>query len=239
VTPAPPPAPGTIPAGVPPRPSAILWDWDNTLVDGWAAIQAGLNAAFRAFGKPEWSRAEVLRNVRRALRDSFPELFGPDHWEQARDIFYAEVRARHLAVLQPMPGAAAALEAAAALAPQGVVSNKQGPLLRAEAAHLGWGRHFGALVGAGDAERDKPDPAPLLMALEACGVTPGPAVWYIGDTALDMQAARAANCIAVLLGDAHHDGGVGNAAPDHAFRDGHALAAYLLSLAKRPGAVNL
>ena len=213
-------------------PSAILWDWDNTLVDGWAAIEAGLNAAFRAFGMPEWDRAQVLGNVRKSLRESFPPLFGPD-WERARDIFYAEVRARHLAVVAPMPGAAGALEAAGRVAPQGVVSNKQGPLLRAEAAHLGWAAHFGALVGAGDAERDKPDAAPLLMALGMLGVPASGAVWYVGDTALDMEAARAAGCLAVLLGDASHDGGVAAARPDMSFADGHALQAHLLSLAKR------
>ena len=214
------------------RPSAILWDWDNTLVDGWAAIEAGLNAAFLAFGMPAWDRAQVLGNVRTSLRESFPPLFGSD-WERARDIFYAEVRARHLSVLDPMPGAAAALAAAGRIAPQAVVSNKQGPLLRAEAAHLGWERHFGALVGAGDAARDKPDAAPLLMALARIGVAPSARVWYVGDTALDMQAARAAGCRAVLLGDAAHDGGVAAAAPDAVFADGHALEAHLLSLANR------
>ena len=107
------------------RPAAILWDWDNTLVDGWAAIEAGLNAAFRAFAMPEWNRAQVLGNVRKSLRESFPPLFGPD-WERARDIFYAEVKARHLAVVAPMPGAAAALAAAGHVAPRGVVSYKQG-----------------------------------------------------------------------------------------------------------------
>ncbi len=212
------------------RPAAILWDWDNTLVDGWAAIEAGLNAAFRAFGLPEWDRAQVLGNVRKSLRESFPPLFGPD-WERARDIFYAEVRARHLEVVAPMPGAAAAILAAGRVAPQGVVSNKQGPLLRAEAAHLGWAVHFGTLVGAGDAARDKPDAAPILMALDALGVQASPAVWYVGDTALDMQAARAAGCRAVLLGDASHDGGVAAARPDAVFADGHALEAHLLSLA--------
>jgi phosphoglycolate phosphatase len=212
------------------RPAAILWDWDNTLVDGWAAIEAGLNAAFRAFGLPEWDRAQVLGNVRKSLRESFPPLFGPD-WERARDIFYAEVRARHLEVVAPMPGAAAAILAAGRVAPQGVVSNKQGPLLRAEAAHLGWAEHFGTLVGAGDAARDKPDAAPILMALGALGVQASPEVWYVGDTALDMQAARAAGCRAVLLGDASHDGGVAAARPDAVFADGHALEAHLLSLA--------
>lgn len=214
-----------------PPPRVILWDWDNTLVDGWAAIQAGLNAAFAAFGLPLWTPGEVKARVRRSLRESFPELFGDD-WGRAREIFYAEVKARHLAVLSPMPGAQEALEVAASIAPLGVVSNKQGPLLRAEAAHLGWSPLFRALVGAGDAAADKPDPAPLRLALGPCGSEPGPEVWYIGDTALDMQAARAAGCAAILLGDAAHDGGVANAAPDAAFADGHALAAYLGTLVK-------
>jgi phosphoglycolate phosphatase len=172
----------------------------------------------------------VLARVRGSLRDTFPAMFGAD-WERARDIFYAEVKGRHLAVVAPMAGAAAAIEAAGRVAPQGVVSNKQGPLLRAEAVHLGWAGHFGALVGAGDAERDKPDAAPILMALGMIGVPAGSDVWYVGDTALDMQAARAAGCRAVLLGNAAHDGGIAAAAPDAVFTDGHALAAHLLSLA--------
>jgi len=213
------------------RPDAVLWDWDNTLVDGWAAIEAGLAATFRAFGMPVWDRTQVLANVRGSLRDTFPGMFGAD-WERARDIFYAEVTACHLGVLNPMPGAAAAIAAAGRVAPQGVVSNKQGPLLRAEAAHLGWAGQFGALVGAGDAAADKPDPAPMLMALGEMGVRPSPSVWYVGDTALDMQAARRAGFRAVLLGDAGHDGGIATAAPDLHFAHGDALAAALLALAK-------
>jgi phosphoglycolate phosphatase len=219
-----------------PRPTALVWDWDNTLVDGWLAIAAGLNAAFAAFALPQWTLEEVKARVRRSLRESFPEIFGAD-WERARDIFYAEVRARHLSVLTAMPGAEAALRAGAALAPMAVNSNKQGALLRAEAERLGWASRFRALVGAGDAAADKPDPAPMRLALEGCGIRPGPDVWYVGDTALDMQAARAAGCTAVLLGHADHDGGVANAAPDAAFADGHALAAYLASLAKHPSTI--
>ncbi len=212
------------------RPDAVLWDWDNTLVDGWAAIETGLAATFRAFGMPVWDRRQVLAKVRGSLRDTFPGMFGAD-WERARDIFYAEVTACHLGVLNPMPGAAAAIAAAGQVAPQGVVSNKQGPLLRAEAAHLGWAGRFGALVGAGDAAADKPDPAPMLMALGEMGVRPSPSVWYVGDTALDMQAARRAGFRAVLLGDAGHDGGIATAAPDLHFAHGDALAAALLALA--------
>jgi len=216
------------------RPTCIAWDWDNTLVDGWAAIQHGLNVTFRQFGMPDWDRSTVLARVRGSLRDTFPAMFGAE-WERARDIFYAAVRAQHLEVLSPMPGAEAAIAAAATIGPQAVISNKQGPLLRAEAAHLGWAGRFARLVGAGDAEADKPHPAPFRLALAACGVPAGSRVWYVGDTAMDMQAARAAGCTAVLLGDAGHDGGVANARPDLAFTDAHALAAHLASLARSPG----
>ena len=115
-----------------------------------------------------------------------------------------------------------------------VNSNKQGPLLQAEAAHLGWEGLFRALVGAGDAEADKPHPAPMRMALTACGAAPGPGVWYVGDTALDMQAARNAGCAAILVGNAEHDGGVANAMSDTNFADCYALAAHLRRLAKAP-----
>jgi phosphoglycolate phosphatase len=212
-------------------PACILWDWDNTLVDGWAAIQHGLNATFAEFGMPEWDRATVLANVRGSLRDTFPGMFGAE-WERARDVFYDAVRSCHLDVLKPMPGAAEAIAAAGLLGPQGVVSNKQGALLRAEAAHLGWAPGFAAMVGAGDASADKPAAAPLFLALEACGVPAGRAVWYIGDTVLDMDAARAAGCTAVLLGRAAHDGGVAAARPDLVFDDGHALAGHLRHLAR-------
>ena len=66
----------------------------------------------------------------------------------------------------------------------------------------------------------------MLMALGACGICRRMGrIWYVGDTALDMQAARAAGCTAVLLGDAAHDGGVAAAAPDLSFAGAHALAA--------------
>lgn len=215
-----------------PAPSAILWDWDNTLVDAWAGVQAGMNAALGAFGLPEWSREEVRGRARLSLRDAFPAIFGAE-WEHARDIFYTAVKARHLEVLTLLPGTLQALDAAAAW-PQGIVSNKQGGILRAEVAHLGWAPRFGAVIGAGDATADKPAADPVLLALRQLGVAPGRAVWFIGDTGVDMQAARAAGCSAVLLGDAAHDGGIAAVAPDAAFADGDALAACLRGLAKTP-----
>lgn len=213
------------PAG---SPSVLLFDWDNTLVDGWAAITAALNAVFAAHAMPAWSAADTRARVRGSLRDTFPGMFG-EAWRGARDLFYATLADQHLDHLRPMPGAVEAL-AAAAPWPQGVVSNKTGKFLRAEVAHLGWAPHFASVVGAGDARADKPDAAPILLALEAIGRPADRSVWYLGDTALDMRTARAAGCTAVLIGDAGHDGGIAHAGPDLHFADAHSLAAQLSAL---------
>jgi len=210
-------------------PAVLLYDWDNTLVDGWAGIAAALNAVFAAFAMPEWSAADTRARVRVALRESFPIMFGAE-WERARDIFYAAFAAQHLDHVAPMPGAAEALAAGAAW-PQGVVSNKAGAYLRAEVAHLGWCGHFASVIGAGDAAADKPDPAPILLALDRLGRGADRAVWYLGDTALDMATARAAGVTAVLIGDASHDGGIDRAGFDLHFPSAHDLASRLRALA--------
>jgi phosphoglycolate phosphatase len=211
------------------RPAVLLYDWDNTLVDGWAGITAALNAVFTAFDRPLWTVEDTRNRVRVSLRESFPATFG-DEWERARDVFYDALTRQHLDHVTPMQGVPDVLAAGAGW-PQGVVSNKAGTFLRREVAHLGWAGYFGPVIGAGDAAADKPDPAPLRMALQQLGRTPAADVWYMGDTALDMQAARAAGLTAVLIGDAAHDGGVERAAPDIHFATAASLASRLRELA--------
>lgn len=211
------------------RPSVLLFDWDNTLVDGWAGITAALNATFDAFGHPAWTVEDTRNRVRVSLRESFPQMFGT-RWEDARDIFYDTLSRQHLAHVSPMPGMADVLEAGVSW-PQGVVSNKAGLFLRREVTHLGWERFFTDVVGAGDAAADKPAPDPILLALSRIGRVPDRSVWYMGDTALDMRAAQAAGVTAVLVGNAEHDGGVEQAAADIHFQSGFELQARLRDLA--------
>ncbi|MGO8864944.1 MAG: HAD family hydrolase [Alphaproteobacteria bacterium] len=183
----------------PERPKALLFDWDSTLVDNWRSIEEALNATLLAMGQQPWTPEETRLRVRASMRDSFPGLFG-ERWEEARRIFYESITTRHLAHLAPLPGAAAMLaELAAEGFYLGVVSNKTGALLRKEAAHLGWQRFFGGIVGAGDAVRDKPDPAPVALALAESGIAPGREVWFVGDTAIDMVCALNAGCVPVLV----------------------------------------
>lgn len=209
-------------------PRAILFDWDNTLVDTWPTIHDALNHTLAAMEHPLWTPEETRARVRASLRDSFPAMFG-DRWTEARDIFYARFAACHLETLTALPGAAALL---AQLAGQGiwlgVVSNKTGRYLREEAAALGWDRWFGSLVGAQDAVADKPDRAPVDLALRAAGVGAGPEVWFVGDTAMDLACAHASNCVPVLVGEGHGAAeDYARCPPRHRASDLHELARLL------------
>lgn len=184
---------------LPRRPRAVVFDWDNTLVDTWPTIHRSLATTLEAMGHRPWAFEETRARVRLSLRDSFPVLFG-DRWEEARTIFYDAFERVHIEALAPIEGAdrllAALRDAGIHLA---VVSNKTGYYLRREAEHLDWIRHFDRMVGAGDARRDKPAPEALLMALSGAPVTVGPDVWFIGDSGIDMEIAHRTGCVPVLL----------------------------------------
>jgi phosphoglycolate phosphatase len=197
----------------PDLPRAVLFDWDNTLVDNWPTIHDALNATLAAMGHPTWSLAETRARVRASLRDSFPVMFG-ERWEEARDIFYRRFEARHIETLVPLPGARELLNALHGRGVYlGVVSNKTGRYLRKEAAALDWERYLTRLVGAQDAVHDKPDRAPIDLALAPAGLAAGPAVWFVGDTAMDMRCAHAAGCTAILVGATGVDDDFSGCAP--------------------------
>jgi len=182
------------------RPRAILFDWDNTLVDSWTTIHEALNIAMAAMGKPAWSFEETRKRVRLSLRESFPIHFG-DRWQEAREIYLDAFRAIHLERLNPLPGRGKLLQSLTTAGIYlGVVSNKTGGLLRREVEALGWSALFGGVVGAGDAALDKPDAAPVALALMPSGIKAGEAVWLVGDTGVDMECAHNSSCVPVLLG---------------------------------------
>lgn len=182
---------------MPPR--AIVFDWDNTLVDTWPNIVHTMNVTLAAMGHAVWTPEEAKRRIARSLRDSFPELFG-DRWEDARAIFYAELERSHIAMLTPLPGSAAVLRHFHASGlPMAVVSNKTGDYLRKEIAHLGWQGYFRSVFGAGDLARDKPAPDAVEAFLAREGLAPGADIWFVGDSPVDVEAAHAAGCASVFV----------------------------------------
>lgn len=181
-------------------PRAILFDWDNTLVNSWPTITECYSDTFTALGLAPWTTEEVQARAHGSLRDHFPKLFGERAGEAER-VFYETFHRIHLERLEPLPGAADLLarchDAGCYIA---VVSNKVGDNLRVELTHLGWGKWIKKAVGARDAKRDKPAPDPIFMALDGTGIAPDHDVWMVGDTPADLKCAHAAGVLPVLFG---------------------------------------
>ncbi|MDX2073416.1 MAG: HAD hydrolase-like protein [Alphaproteobacteria bacterium] len=196
-----------------PKPSAVIFDWDNTLVNTWPIIHAALNATFAEMGKPLWTFDMTKQRVRKSMRDSFPEIFGPD-WEKAGAFYQQQYRNNHLLKLEALEGAEALL---ALIKEAGlynvVVSNKKGPNLRQEVTHLGWDHYFRNIVGADDAARDKPFRDPVELAFAGSEHTPGGHVWFIGDSDIDLECAMNTGCTAILYGPTPKEHG--NFTPTH------------------------
>lgn len=189
-----------------PKPRAILFDWDNTLVDTWPLIHAALNMTMKHMDHTPWKYERVRNEVKQSMRDSFPGLFG-ERWKEAAQFYQTSYRAIHLEKLEALPDAVAMLQ----IIPRsrmfvGLVSNKQGVTLRKEVAHLGWDHYFDVAIGASDAARDKPHADPVLLALKDTGIEPGPDVWFIGDTGVDLEVAKVTGCTPVLFGEFTTDG---------------------------------
>lgn len=203
-------------------PNAVLFDWDNTLVNTWPTIHNALNSTLRYMEHPEWSLDYVKANVKKSMREAFPDLFGA-RWQDAAAHFQHSYRSIHLQQLQPLPGAEDTLKLLRrSPAFIGIVTNKKSETLKKELQHLGWESYFDAAVGAGDAARDKPSADPALLALQTYQGVRGKQVWFVGDTAVDLACAAAIEATAILYGDhtpmgLTHDGhGFSAHATDHA-----------------------
>ena len=210
------------------KPQAIIFDWDNTLVDTWPIIRDALNTALISFGMQPWTMEDTKKKVRKSMRDSFPSLFGKD-WEHAGEIFYDRYHEIHIDKLSVIDGAADLINILISKKIYlSVVSNKRGDLLRAEAMHLGWDKHFKALVGANDAPKDKPSREPVDLALKRSELEAGPEVWFIGDSDIDIECAKNSQCTSVLLNYQYNTkGDNSNVAADFTFPDCIALSKFI------------
>lgn len=173
---------------------AVLFDLDGTLIDSRADLATGVNLTRRDLGlaplAPERIAGYVGEGVRKLLTRALPEC--PERLEQALEFNARHYRAHLLDQTRLYPGTLEALERLS----QGgwrlaVVTNKPGTFTEPILAGLGVARFLSAVVGGGPGSPLKPDPAPLLRALEACGAAAAGS-WMVGDHFTDLEAGRRA-----------------------------------------------
>jgi phosphoglycolate phosphatase len=173
---------------------AILFDWDGTLVDSAEKSFRCYVRAFEAYG--------IVFD-----RPAFERTYSPD-WYRTYEALHLprerwpEADARWLAAYETepsrlLPGVVEALERVEGHGlVQGLVSSGDATRVRRELGVLGVERFFAAVVCGGETARRKPDPEPLLVALDRLRVRPAESA-YVGDSPEDVDMARAAGVFAV------------------------------------------
>lgn len=183
------------------KPKAIIFDWDNTLANTWPIIYRALYDTFAEYGKEPWTLEETKHRVHRSMRDAFPGIFGED-WEEAGKAYQKHYKKHQFDTLEALPHAGELLDF---LKPQdiymAIVSNKRGENLRREVSHLAWDHYFQKIVGADDAESDKPSVAPITLALQGSNIPLSRDVWLVGDTITDMECAHNSGLLPIFYGD--------------------------------------
>lgn len=183
------------------KPKAVIFDWDNTLANTWPLIHAAINVTMRAMNKDEWSYQKVKDTVHKSMRESFPEIFG-DEWEKAGEVYKNAYRSTHLDDMKLLPGA---LELINKLQEknilQFVVSNKIGSTLRKELKKLQIDDKFFSIIGSTDASFDKPNKAPVDLALSGSNIdSKKDHIWFIGDTIADIDCAFNSSAFPIVYG---------------------------------------
>ncbi len=184
------------------KPRAVIFDWDNTLVNTWSLIHLAINHTMENMGKQQWSEEETKDRVRNSMRESFPAIFGDD-WQKAGKIYQDRYHSFNLEKLKFLPSA---LDLIDKLHQNKVllivISNKFGATLRKEAKHLGIDSKFFSIIGSMDATADKPSKEPVELALLASAINPNlDHIWFIGDSIVDLECAYNSNCYPIIYGD--------------------------------------
>jgi phosphoglycolate phosphatase len=179
-----------------PLPRSVVFDLDGTLVDTSPDLTAALNHVLRSFGRAEVDPASVRHLVGHGARAMMQHALG-EHGDAAtldRGLpIFLGYYADHIADgSRPFDGVERALDA---LASDGAVvticTNKPERLARQLLAALGWADRFAAVVGGDSLSVKKPDARHVLHTIAQGGGDAASAV-FVGDSSVDVAAARAA-----------------------------------------------
>jgi len=181
---------------------AVLVDLDGTLLDTAPDLAAAVNRVHADLGLPARDLRLVATFVgkglptlvRRALAGTLEGDVDETLFQRAWPLFDRHYAAESGRQARPYPGAREGVDRMRA---QGLtlacVTNKSERFTLDLLRDTGFIEVFEAVICGDHVARKKPDPAPFLLACERLAVSPAEAL-VIGDSANDVQAARAAGC---------------------------------------------
>ena len=193
----------------------VLFDLDGTLIDSGAMILASMRHATRTVLGREVPDAELVARVGSTHLHEQMLGFDADRAEELVRAYRAHNEPLH-AELRACSGMLSVVEKLHAEGRRlGIVTAKRHATVRLAFDVCPIERFFATVVAADDTDRHKPDPAPILLALDRLGSAARETA-YVGDAPFDVESGRAAGVytIAVGWGGIHQHERIQAARPD-------------------------
>jgi len=171
----------------------ILFDLDGTLIDSTEAILESFAVAFETFGNDVPEDTLIKAEIGHPLDEMFKTLgVGEDKvWEYV-DAYKMHYRQISCAKTVLLPEAKEAIDLASKYAILGIVTTKTAKYSIELLEHMGLMHYFEVLIGREDVTYPKPHSEPIEKALAKLPSDTNK-IWMVGDTCMDMLAAKAAN----------------------------------------------
>jgi pyrophosphatase PpaX len=182
----------------------VLFDLDGTVIDSGAIILASMRHAAKEVLGTEVSDEELMAAVGGPGLEAQMRTIAPDRVEELVTVYRAHNEPLH-DVLECCAGMEDVLVRLKDEGRRlGIVTAKRRQTVELAFARLPIEYLFEVVVGGDETERHKPDPEPLLLALERLDARPEEAA-YVGDAPFDVKAAKAGGLysIGVTWGGIH------------------------------------
>ena len=206
----------------------MLFDFDGTIVDSGAMILASFRHATKTVLAREIPDGELAAAVGGSTIFEQMRAFDPNRVDELVEAYRAHNTPLH-DELRPFQGMEELLDGLKAEGRRlGIVTAKRRRTIDLAFRLLDLERFFDAVVTADSTERHKPDPEPVLHALELLGADPREAA-FVGDSPFDMGAGSAAGVFAVGVswGGLHREEALRAAGADVVVHDQEELLAVL------------
>ena len=207
---------------------AIVFDLDGTLIDSAADIAAAANSVLREAGAAPLPEHAVLKMVgggaAKLLERAFESADLPlDDPEAVLDRFLVHYHTGRKTRTRPYPGVTGLLRRLRRAGhPMAICTNKPGGATRKILKKLGWAGTFDVVLAGDDLPVKKPHPAHIEVALRLMGATPRNTL-FVGDTHVDVAAAKAAGLPVAILTHGYAHGPVSCLRADYLLKNVRAL----------------
>jgi pyrophosphatase PpaX len=174
----------------------VLFDLDGTVIDSGAIILASMRHAAREVLGVEVPDEQLMAAVGGPGLEAQMQALSPDRADELVTVYRAHNEPLHdeLACCAGMDDVLVQLKDEGRRL--GIVTAKRRQTVELAFARIPIEHLFETVVGGDETKKHKPDPEPLLLALERLGAAPDEAV-YVGDAPFDVKAAKAAGLYSV------------------------------------------